>query len=85
MNRLQRLPSADVHPVLIHPLIKKSKVPDYIDVQEQYKNVKDEGDQFLDPLGAASPLSFEMTFTVPLKVFTLKWQKLIYEFYNNFL
>ncbi|KAL7080733.1 hypothetical protein ACQ4LE_000774, partial [Meloidogyne hapla] len=88
MINFQRLPSSDAHPVLVHPLLQQSKVIEFSDkeLEQQQRALGDDGkEKFLDPLGAASPLSVEMTSATLSKGSNLSKEKKISPLDNTLL
>nr|CAD2206586.1 unnamed protein product [Meloidogyne enterolobii] len=88
MINFQRLPCSDARPVLVHPLLHKSKLVEHLDkkLQQQQKASEDDGkEKFLDPLGAASPLSVEINASSSSKTSNLPKEKAISPLDNTLL
>nr|CAD2160431.1 unnamed protein product [Meloidogyne enterolobii] len=88
MINLQRLPYSDARPVLVHPLLQKSKLVEHLDkkLQQQQKASEDDGkEKFLDPLGAAAPLSVEINVSSSSKTPNLSKEKAISPLDNTLL
>uniref|UniRef100_A0A915MFI3 Uncharacterized protein n=1 Tax=Meloidogyne javanica TaxID=6303 RepID=A0A915MFI3_MELJA len=88
MLNFQRLPCSDARPVLVHPLLRKSKLVEHLDKklhQQQRASVDDGKEKFLDPLGAASPLSVEINASSSSKTCNVSKEKAISPLENTLL